>query len=47
MDLDGQGGVLLTDGYKQRETEHGLENRVYVVLHGSAVYSQSVSQSVH
>ena len=36
MDLNGQGGVLLLmDGYEQRGTKDGLENRVYLLLHGS------------
>lgn len=40
MDLDGQGGMLLMDGYKQRGTKDGLENRVYLLLHGITAYSQ-------
>lgn len=44
MDLDGQGGVPLINGYKQKGTEDGLENSVYSVLHGHTAVDQSASQ---
>lgn len=46
MDLDGQGGILLMDGYKWRGTEDGLEKQGIfgsTWLHSSPSVSQSAT----